>query len=521
MPVHIASLSNGKIAVWDGFDAALNSERVWDPATGTFDPVPSGRNLFCAGHLTLPDGRLFIAGGHIEANVGLKDTHIYNPNTRTWFRGTDMARGRWYPTATTLPDGRILVVSGDNITLNAPGQPTPLKNAADTLPEIYDVQTNTWTPLPAGQRRMPLYPFMFVLPDGRVVDAGPDLQTRTLNTATGQWTNVATSTVDGHSAVMYRPGKILKSGTWADVDYPGIAATNRAQTIDFNQASPQWQDTGSMHNGRSYHTLTVLPDGNVLATGGMSESDGIDHSKAVFPAEIWNPDTGMWTEMAANQRPRQYHSSALLLPDGRVLLAGGGAFAGAQNEANAEIYSPPYLFKGPRPTITTAPSSINFGQSFNVQTPDAASIDKVSLVRMGSVTHNFDMDQRFQNISFTAGSGNLNVTAPSNINNAPPGWYYLFAVNANGVPSTGWIVQIKPPSSDTQAPSAPGSLTSTIQNTTDVKLDWTAATDNVGVTEYRVHRSATPGFTPSAANRIATVSGTTLTYTDAGRPTGT
>ena len=97
VPVHIATLSNGKIAVWDGFDAALNSERVWDPATGQFDPIPSGRNLFCAAHVTLPDGRLFIAGGHIEANVGLKDTHIYNPSSRTWFRGTDMARGALVP----------------------------------------------------------------------------------------------------------------------------------------------------------------------------------------------------------------------------------------------------------------------------------------------------------------------------------------------------------------------------------------------------------------------------------------
>jgi hypothetical protein len=286
VPVHMAPTTTGKILVWDGFDAALNSERLWDPATGTFAPVPSGRNLFCAAHITLPDGRVFIAGGHIEANLGLKDTQIFNPTNNSWFRGTDMARARWYPTATTLPDGRILVVSGDNITLNAPGLPVPLKNGAETLPEIYDVNTNTWTPLPAGQRRMPLYPFMFVLPDGRVVDAGPDLQTRTLNTTTGQWTNVATSTVDGHSAVMYRPGKILKSGTWADPDYPGIVSSNRAETIDFNEANPQWRAAAPMHHGRSYHTLTALPDGTVLATGGGSETDGIDLSKAVFPAEI-------------------------------------------------------------------------------------------------------------------------------------------------------------------------------------------------------------------------------------------
>ena len=446
VPVHIATLSNGKIAVWDGFDAALNSERIWDPATGGFDPIPTGRNLFCAAHITLPDGRLFVAGGHIEANVGLKDTHIYNPTSDTWFRGTDMARGRWYPTATTLPDGRILVVSGDNITLNAPGMPTPLKNGSETLPEIYNVDTNTWTPLPAGQRRMPLYPFMFLLPDGRVVDAGPDLQTRTLNTTTGQWTNVTTSQVDGHSAVMYRPGKILKSGTWADVDYPGIPASNRAQTIDFNQGSPTWQDTAPMHQGRSYHTLTALPDGTVLASGGGSESDGVDHSKAVFPVEIWNPDTGQWTEGASHQRARLYHSSALLMQDGRVLLAGGGAFGTAINESNAEIYSPPYLFKGPRPSITGAPAQINLGQSFTVNTPDAANVEQMSLVRMGSVTHNFDMDQRFQYLPMTqTGTGTVSVDAPSNINVAPPGWYYLFAVSDEGVPSVGRIIQIRQP----------------------------------------------------------------------------
>ena len=104
-----------------------------------------------------------------------------------------------------------------------------------------------------------------------------------------------------------------------------------------------------MHNPRSYHTLTSLPDGTVLATGGATSSDGITQSRAVLSAELWDPDTDTWTEMASGQRPRLYHSSSVLLPDGRVLLAGGGAFGSAVNETNAEIYSPPYLFKGPRP----------------------------------------------------------------------------------------------------------------------------------------------------------------------------
>jgi concanavalin A-like lectin/glucanase superfamily protein/galactose oxidase-like protein/Big-like domain-containing protein len=370
--------------------------------------------------------------------------------------------------------------------------------------------------MPSAGRKMPLYPFMFVLPNGKLFDAGPDKVTRTLDLSTGHWTTVGNSPIDGHSAVMYRPGKILKSGTWADPDYVGIQSTNRAATIDFNVANPQWTEIAPMHHGRSYHTLTVLPDGKVFASGGMSETDGIDRSKAVFPTEIWDPDTGVWTEAAAHQRPREYHSSALLLQDGRVLLAGGGAFPpNAQDENSAEIYSPPYLFRGARPTITVAPTNVNLGTTFTVQTPDAASIDKVSLIRMGSVTHNFDMDQRFMYLNaHQDGANTLSVDAPTNRNVAIPGWYYLFINKANGVPSKGWIVKIDPPATDTQAPTAPSAATAT--STDDhVDLSWNASTDNTAVTEYRVHRSTTAGFTPSAANRIATVS-TGTTYRDNG-----
>ena len=520
VPVHIAMLSNGKVAVWDGFDAAVNSERVWDPATNTFEPVPNGRNLFCAGHVTLPDGRLFIAGGHVAAYEGTKDTHIFNPANRSWFRAPDMQRARWYPTVTTLPDGRILTLSGDNITLNTPSQPVPLTNASDTLPEIYNVDTNSWSSLPSAQRRMPLYPFMFVLPDGRVFDAGPDLNTRTLNVATGQWTNVGASPIDGHSAVMYRPGKILKSGTWADPDFPNRLVTNRAATIDMTEANPSWREAAPMHNPRSYHTLTSLPDGTVLATGGATSSDGITQSRAVLSAELWDPDTDTWTEMASGQRPRLYHSSSVLLPDGRVLLAGGGAFGPAVNETNAEIYSPPYLFKGPRPAITQAPVTMRHGQSYTVNSPDAGRIQKVALMRMGSVTHNFDMDQRFMNLTFRPGSGagTLEVDAPANPNVAPPGRYMLFLIDDKGVPSVASLLQVQNGTADTQPPTQPGGPTASVSGA-DVTLSWSAASDDRGVTEYRVHRSTTSGFTPSAANRIATVTSGT-SYSDRGLAPG-
>jgi Domain of unknown function (DUF1929)/Galactose oxidase, central domain len=239
---------------------------------------------------------------------------------------------------------------------------------------------------------------------------------------------------------MYRPGKILKSGTWSDPEFPGRAVTNRAETIDMTAASPTWQETGAMEYPRSYHTLTMLPDGKVLATGGQTTTDGIDEGTGILGTEIWDPATGTWTPTASHRKPRLYHSSALLLPDGRVLLAGGGAYGTMRNQANAEIYSPPYLFKGPRPTITSAPSTVGYGTSFSVTTPDAARIGSASLVRMGSVTHNFDMDQRFMNLGVTRQSGSVTLDGPANANVAPPGWYMLFVHNANGVPSIAkWV----------------------------------------------------------------------------------
>jgi hypothetical protein len=518
VPVHMSLTSGGRVAAWDGFEAALNSERLWNPATESFQAIPSGRNLFCAGQLTIGDGSLLVFGGHEQAYEGIKDTHRYDPQTGTWSRGADMSVARWYPTATALPDGRVFVVSGDGITLKEPGMSVPLTDASNTLPSIYDPEADTWTDIPGASRRMPLYPFMFLLPNGKLFDAGPDTTTRTFDLATDQWSVVGTSPIDGHSAVMYRPGKILKSGTWSDPEFPGRAVTNRAAAIDMTAASPAWREVAPMSYRRSYHTLTVLPDGKVLASGGQTTTDGVDQTKGILATEIWDPDTDKWTPTAAHRRPRLYHSSALLLPDGRVLLAGGGAFGTAKNEKSAEIYSPPYLFKGPRPRITSAPAAVAYGQPFTVDTPDAARIRSVSLVRMGSVTHNLDMDQRFMELGMEAQAGGVRVDGPGNANVAPPGMYMVFLIDDEGVPSVGSIVKVEQ-GGDRQAPSAPGSLTAT-GALGSAQLVWTASTDDVGVTGYRVHRSTTAGFTPSDANRVATVSSGT-SYTDANLAAGT
>jgi hypothetical protein len=420
-----------------------------------------------------------------------------------------------------LPDGRVFTISGDNITLGPnpdPNTPVPLINYSDTLPEIYNPTTNAWTSMPSASRRMPLYPFMFVLPNGKLFDAGPDKVTRTLDLGTGQWTTVGNSPIDGQSAVMYRPGKILKSGTWSDPEFPDRDASNQTAMIDMTAANPAWTSAAPMKYRRSFNTLTVLPDGKVLTTGGQTKTDGVDETTGVLPAEMWDPNTNTWTTMASSHRPRLYHSSSVLLPDGRVLLAGGGAYGTAHNEKSGELYSPPYLFKGPRPTITDGPAAVHYGQSFTIDTPDASRISKVSLVHMGTVTHNFDMDQRYMELNATAGSGQLTVSGPQNANVAPPGWYMVFLIDNNGVPSYAQIVQVDA-AGDTQAPTAPASLSATAV-TGGANLAWGTSSDNVGVTSYRVYRSTTAGFTPGPSNRIATVkSGTT--YQDRGVAAGT
>ena len=391
------------------------------------------------------------------------------------------------------------------------------------MPEIYNPETNAWTALTSASLTTPLYPFMFVLSDGRVLDAGPDTVTRALTVGSGTWTTIGSSPFDGMSAVMYRPNKIMKSGTWATPEADGIPpeynAHGRTAVLDMNAPSPAWRETAAMAHGRAYHNLTVLPDGTVFVSGGMSTSDGVDITQAVLPAEIWNPDTETWTTVASLQNGREYHSTAILLPDGRVLMAGGGSLPGsiAVDQRNAEIYSPPYLFKGPRPTISSAPAGASYGSSFDVTTPDAAQITKVSMIRLGAMTHGFDQNQRFQFLSFTPTAGKVTVQAPASANLAPPGDYLLFLVNANGVPSVGSFIRVSA-TGDTTPPTAPTGLAATA-TPGEVALSWGASSDAGGVANYNVHRSTTSGFTPSAANRIAQPTG--LSYTDIGRPAGT
>ena len=220
---------------------------------------------------------------------------------------------------------------------------------------------------------------------------------------------------------------------------------------------------------------------------------------------MYDPTTNTFSSAGVNAFPRLYHSSALLLPDATVALMGGNPTRGSY-ETRIEIYSPAYLFAADgspamRPAITSAPAAFDYGTTFQVQTSDAASIASVVLVRPGASTHAVDMDQRLVQLTFTKGTGVLSVTAPPGGNVAPPGYYMLFVLNSAGVPSLATFVRAR---TDTVLPTAASNLTAAASGT-QIALSWTAATDNVGVTGYRIERCQGSGCSNFA--QIATVAG--------------
>lgn len=458
VPLHVHLLPTGKVLAWGKFEinGSMGEPRLWDPTSGASPAgapmVMADTMLFCSGHSFMADGKLLVSGGHKTDDHGLDVTNIFDPVTETWETGLPkMAKGRWYPTVTELPDGRLVTVAGRDTT--GSGQVVQ-------IPEVWN--GSSWAPLTGAAKILPYYPRDFVDPkDGRIFYAGELPQSMWLDVSgTGSWTNgpihkYAFNREYG-SAVMYELGKILYVGGGGDQGWntPGInppednLPTASAEIIDLNAGSPQWTFTSSMANRRRHLNATVLPDGQVLVTGGTNAGGFNTLSGSVHQAEIWNPSSGNWTPVASNAVDRAYHSVSVLLTDATVLHGGSGDAddLGGQpfpNQRNHEIYHPPYLFKGVRPTITGVASPVVHGADFAVTTPNAAQITAVRILRLGSVTHAFDENGRAMSLAFTVGSGSINVTAPANANAAPPGDYLLFVLNRNGVPSAGKVVRIQ------------------------------------------------------------------------------
>ncbi|HYC32856.1 MAG TPA: galactose oxidase-like domain-containing protein [Gemmatimonadales bacterium] len=466
VPLHMAMFPNGKIFGLgkrnSGSGSAADSmgmPRLWDPATGEptgADELMVDTMLFCMGQALLPDGRLMTSGGHLQDDRGIAVTFFFGPDGSVQ-RGPDMAHGRWYPTLTVLPDERVLTMAGRD------GDGDVV-----TTPEIFE--GGAWVQLPgAGTLEIPYYPRNFVAPDGRVFMAGERRVSRWFDVdgsaagGRGRWitgpTHIYGFNRDYGTAVMYDAGKILYAGGGGDTNWPtpdprNANPTATAEKIDLTAGTPAWTSAGSMSVPRRHLNSTVLPDGQVLVTGGTSGAGfvNIDPGQAARNAEMWNPVTNQWTTLAANQTMRIYHSVSMLLPDGTVLhgasgdadaIQPGGGIVPVPPERNHEIFRPPYLFKGARPVIASAPAQVSYGQKFAVETPNVGQITGARWIRLGSVTHAFDFGQRANTLSFTPTATGIEITAPANANLAPPGDYQLFVLNRNGVPSAGKVIRIR------------------------------------------------------------------------------
>jgi hypothetical protein len=456
--IHAALLPDGKVLAYDsvGDDATETYPQnvtqtraaLWDPKDNSFNSAELGLgyNIFCSGLGLLSNGHVFIAGGNLNTDtdklLGINNLTDYDPFSQGDFPNRFSAVGtmntsRWYPSITALANGEMMISGG----ADGPSAPE-VRLPNGKVRELSDAHGTF-----ASDR---IYQWLKLAPNGHVAYVGPKPSLRYLHTeGHGGWEDTGhdRDAVDRDygSHALYADGKVLVAGG-------GKPATDSAVTIDLN--SMQSSPIEPMHYARRQHNLTLLPDGSVLATGGFAGTSSFyDYDTAVYAAESWDPRSQHWRVLASMAVHRAYHSIAMLLPDGRVLSAGGGICSGcnpAYLNRDAEIFSPPYLFMRDgsgrlaiRPVITSAPDEIAPGQRFNIRVSNPGTVTMVSLIRLGAVTHSTNMDQRFLALRFRQRrGGRLAVWSPADNRLAPPGYYMLFVCRRSGVPSEARILRV-------------------------------------------------------------------------------
>jgi hypothetical protein len=442
--VHSIVLPSGKVLMVSR--AAITSgplARLWDPTTNTSIDVShpdATRDLYCSGHSLLADGRVLLTGGNqrVGANDGVKTSDVFDGSgSLRWAQAPALSQARWYPTNVQMADGRVLVFGGQE-------KEGVFANTVDSYNAAATLQTRLPT---SATRQVGLYPRMHLMPDGRLFYSGVTTDplgktARFFNPTTNSWGTAVDSfnfgvRGDGMSVLLPGLKKILAIGGSKTESGTSSKATASTEVIDLSAANPQWNSAAPMKVPRKEANSVMLPDGKLLVVGGAKGPGS--YRNPVKAAEIFDPSTGTWTLMAAQTAPRAHHSTAVLLPDGRVLSAGHdrGTYL-----MTGEIYSPPYLFKGARPVISSAPGSLGYGQQFTVSTPNATSIKRIALIKAAAVTHSQSVDQRYVDLDFTAVGESLSVTAPATQEHAPRGHYMMFIVNSTGVPSVASWVQV-------------------------------------------------------------------------------
>jgi hypothetical protein len=465
IPIHVTLLPDGRVFSFgtdpknpnnpdaDVLITGKFTYDIWTPGSGDHLTLPNQTQVdtFCAAQLVLPQlgGGVLVVGGDTyprpqpnptdpevpepftggNADSLLLDSTLDRPELRR--DGDSMDAGRWYGSVTTLVNGETYVQGGESRILTRGTLFPEIRSTAGVYRRL-NVDTSTLRYY---------YPRNFVAPDGRVFGydtTGKMYYVDTVaETLTAAGTLPAANMGDDSTAAMFSPGRILQFGGESD----------GAIVIDINGATPQVSATADLSTQRRLATSTILANGQVLASGGSlvyNEDIGVN----LF-AETWDPVSGEWTLRAESAVPRLYHSSALLLADGSVLIGGGGA-PGPFENLNAEIYYPPYLFdatgkRASRPSVSGVPTTLNVGRQFTLTATDLSSTPaRVVLVKTGSETHGLNMEQRFVPLAFTSNcSGSscaLTARMPSRPGDVPPGYYLLFVLNAKGVPSVARFV---------------------------------------------------------------------------------
>lgn len=472
--MHSVVLNNGKVLLIAGsgnseeqFDAGTFTSAVYDPANGSYKIVPTPKDMFCAGHVQLQDGRVLVMSGNKAYPVvgghgyeGFKDSYIFDPATETYTKTNDMNDGHWYPSATVMGNGDVLSFGG--LREDSTGSVTA---------ELFSQEEQRWQPLWKVNQTWSywgLYPSMILMQDGRLFYSGSHVFGNNIpGTGAAIYDYDANTTTqipglqnkderDQSASVLLPPAQDQKVLTLGGGNIDSNPNANRlTDVIDLKQPDPSYvagppipQGTVDLGNGKvpqtgsqgkMYVSAVLLPDGKVLETGGAL------HNRAdpVFESSLYDPDTGTFDPVAADPQARGYHSSSFLLPDGRVMSTGDNPGNGTWNH-NVSIYTPPYLLKGTRPTITSViDTEWNYGdtQRITVDRP----IAKAELIRPAAVTHSSDPNQRFVDLPLSVDGNNVDLNVTSNPNLAPPGWYMLFGVDANGVPSVAKWVHLQGP----------------------------------------------------------------------------
>jgi galactose oxidase len=468
IPAAGALLPNRKVLVWSSWKPYrfAGSGSLDQTTMALIDPNNPGaatartitnttHNMFCPGIAMLPTGDVFVNGGD---DSHTRTTSIYRWQTDKWDRPAAMVESRWYNSSVTLPDGRVFTLAGNRTSgMSGTGE---IWNGTSWSFQSWATIGAITGGQPASSRAME-HPRLLIAPNGKIFIPGPTTRMQWYDVGNGTITSAGNRGDDETSqndiTVMFDVGKILKAGGNISYDRGIILSdgttpaanyspsSQNSYVININGSAPVVTKTGPMKWPRNFGNGVVLANGQVVAAGGLDNGKGFSDDGAIRPAELFDPATQTWSELSAMDKPRPYHSIALLLADGRVLVGGGGLCSSSDNCAvnhpDVEILSPPYLFSGTRPGQPTAPGSVTTGSSFTVTV--SGTVTGFSLVRLTGVTHSVNTDQRFMRLNFTGSGGSYSVQAPANKNIAPPGYYMLFALNGQAPSTQAAMVRIQ------------------------------------------------------------------------------